>query len=69
MLAFRISFFNILDNSYVTVLNFLFEPERDSLQEPFFNEDDENETEQERSSSRVGQTVESDVNVGNVKLC
>ena len=43
----------------VTVLNFSFEPERDSFQEPFFNEDNENETEQERIS---------DVSVGNVKL-
>ena len=34
------------------------EPERDSPQEPFFNKDDENETEQERSSSRVSQAVE-----------
>ena len=42
----------------VTVLNFSFEPERDSFQEPFFNEDNENETEQERISSRVSQTVE-----------
>ena len=33
----------------VTVLNFSFEPERDSFQEPFFNEDNENETEQKRS--------------------
>ena len=41
-------FFNILDNSSVTALNVPFEPERDSLQEPFFNENDGNETEQER---------------------
>ena len=41
----------------ITVLNFLLEPEKDSFQEPFFNKDDENETEQERSSSRVSQTV------------
>ena len=54
----RVSFFDILDNSSVTVLNFPLEPGRDSLQEPFFNEDDENETEQERSSSRVSQAVE-----------
>ena len=40
------------------MLDFPFEPERESLQEPFFNEDDENETEQERSSSRVSQAVE-----------
>ena len=40
------------------MLHFQFEPEIDSLQEPFFNEDDENETEQERSSSRVSQAVE-----------
>ena len=53
-----ISFFNILNNSSVTVRDFLFEPEWDSLQEPFFNEDDENETKQERSSSRVSQAVE-----------
>ena len=33
MLTLRISFFNILDP------NILFEPERDSPQEPFFNED------------------------------
>ena len=52
--CFRISFFNVLDNSSVTVLGFPFEPERD----PFFNEDDKNETEQERSSSRVSQGVE-----------
>ena len=37
---------------------FQFEPERDSPQEPFFKEYDENETEQERSSSRVRQAVE-----------
>ena len=54
----KISFFNILDNSSVTMLGFPFEHERDYLQEPFFNEDDENETEQERSSSRVNQAVE-----------
>ena len=58
MLALRISFFNILNNSSVTVLGVPFEPVRDSLQEPFFHEDDENETEQETSSSRVGQAVE-----------
>ena len=37
---------------------FPFEPKRDSLQEQFFNEDDENETEQERSSGRVRQAIE-----------
>ena len=54
----RISLFNIIDNSSVTVLDFQFKSKRDSLQEPFFKEDDENETEQERSSSRVSQVVE-----------
>ena len=43
--------------SLITVLNFPLEPESNSFQEPFFNKDDENETEQERSSSRVSQTV------------
>ena len=47
-----------MDNSSVTVLGFQFEPERDSPQEPFFKEDDVNETEQEKSSSRVIQAVE-----------
>ena len=48
-----------MDNSSVMVLDFQFEPERDSPQEPFFKEDDEmNETEQERSSSRISRTVE-----------
>ena len=47
-----------MDNSSVTVLGFQFEPERDSPQEPFFKEDDVNETEQEKSSSRVSQAVE-----------
>ena len=47
-----------MDNSSVTVLGFQFEPERDFLQEPFFQEDDVNETEQEKSSSRVSQAVE-----------
>ena len=37
---------------------FWFEPEKDSLQELFFNQDDENETQQEKSSSRVSQAVE-----------
>ena len=47
-----------MDNSSVTVQGFQFEPERDSPQEQFFKEYDEmNETEQERSSSRVSQTV------------
>ena len=40
------------------MLGFQFEPKRDSLQELFFNEDDENETEQERSGNRVSQAVE-----------
>ena len=40
------------------MLGFPFEPERDSLQELFFNEDDNNKTELERSSSRVSQAVE-----------
>ena len=52
-----ISFFNIMDNVSATVLSFHFDPERDSLQEPFLNEDDENETEQKRSN-RVSQAVE-----------
>ena len=47
-----------MDNNSVTVPGFQFEPERDSLQKPLFNEDDENETEQERSISRVSQAVE-----------
>ena len=47
-----------MDNSSVTALGFQFEPQRDSPQEPFFKEDDENETEQERSSNRVSQAVE-----------
>ena len=46
-----------MDNISVTVLGYLFEPDRDSLQELFFKEDDD-ETEQERSSSRVSQAVE-----------
>ena len=41
-----ISFFHVLVINSVTVLGFPFEPGRDSLQEPFFNKDDENETEQ-----------------------
>ena len=56
-----------MGNSSVTVLGFQFEPERDSLQGSFFKEDDKNETEQERSSSRVSQAVE--VNMANVNLC
>ena len=40
------------------MLNFPFEPERDYLEESFFNEDDENKTEQERSCSRVSQAVQ-----------
>ena len=47
-----------MDNSSVIVLGFQFEPERDSLQEPFFKEDDVKETEQEKSSSWVSQAVE-----------
>ena len=48
-----------MNNSSVTVLGFQYEPERDSPQKPFFKEDDEmNETEQERSSSRVSQATE-----------
>ena len=47
-----------MDNSSVTALGFQFEPQRDSPQEPLFKEDDENETEQERSSNRVSQAVE-----------
>ena len=58
ILALRISFFNILDNSSVTVLDFSFESESDSLQEPLFNKDDENETEQETISNRVSRAVE-----------
>ena len=34
-----------MDNSSVTVPGFQSEPERDSLQESFFKEDDENEKE------------------------
>ena len=41
-----------MHNISVTVLGCLFERDRDSLQEVFFKEDDD-ETEQERSSSRV----------------
>ena len=51
-------FFNIMGNSSVTVPGFQHEPERHSLQEPFFNENDDNETEQERSSSKVSQELE-----------
>ena len=40
------------------MLNFPFEPERGSFQEPFFKKNDENESEQERSSSSVSQAVE-----------
>ena len=47
-----------MDTSSVTVLGFQFERERESLEEQFFKEDDENETEQERSSSRVSHAVE-----------
>ena len=55
---------NIISKSSVTVLSFQFENERDSLQEPYFNEDDENKTEQERSSSRVSQAVEESFKCG-----
>ena len=47
-----------MDNSSVIILGFYFEPEIDALQEPFFNEHDENKTEQERSSSKVNHAVE-----------
>ena len=47
-----------MSNSSVTVPGFQSEPERNSLQESFFKEDDENEKEQEKSSSRVSQAVE-----------
>ena len=47
-----------MNNSSATVLGFQFEPERDSLQEPFYQEDDVNETEQEKSNCRVSQAVE-----------
>ena len=40
------------------MLGFQFEPERDSPQGPFLKEDDVNQTEQEKSSSRVSQAVE-----------
>ena len=40
------------------MLNFPFEPERDSLQELFFNGGDKNEIKQEISSNRVSQAVE-----------
>ena len=66
-----ISFFSIPNNSSVTVLNFPFGPERDSLQESFFNEDDENETDQdqEKGSSRVSEVAEEWRYVENVKMC
>ena len=51
----RISLFNIM---FCNNLGFQFEPERDSPQELFFKKGDENDTEQERSSSRVSQAVE-----------
>ena len=47
-----------MDNSSVAVLGFQFEPERDSTQGPFLKEDDVNQMEQEKSSSRVSQAVE-----------
>ena len=37
-----------MDNSYVTVPGLQFEPERDSSQESFFNENDENEMKQDK---------------------
>ena len=42
-----------MDCSSVAMLNFQFDPEWDSLQEPFFNEDNENETDQNNRSSGV----------------
>ena len=39
------SYVDKMDNSSVTVPGFQSEPERDSLQESFFKEDDENEKE------------------------
>ena len=47
-----------MNSSSVTVLFFQFEPERDSLQEPFFSEDDQNEAEQGGSGGGVSQAVE-----------
>ena len=47
-----------MDNGSVNVLGFQFETERDSLQEPFLNEDDDNKTKQKRGSSQVSQPVE-----------
>ena len=47
-----------MDNSFITVLCLKYGPEKDSLQEPFFNKDDENATEHERSSSWVSQVAE-----------
>ena len=47
-----------MGNSFVTVLGFQLEPGRDSLQGPFFNKDEEKETEQETSKGRVSQAVE-----------
>ena len=55
--CFEDSFLNIMDNSSENVIGFQFDSERDFLQESFFNEDDENEIEQERSSSIVSQAV------------
>ena len=54
----------------VTVLGVPFVPERDSLQELFFQEDDENKTEKERTSIGSARQLKSDVSVvRNVKLC
>ena len=57
ILTLRISFFNIMDNSFVTVLGFQYGPERDSLQEVLFKEDDENKTEHGKNSSRVNEAI------------
>ena len=45
MLLLWVLFFNITDNSSVTVIGFQFELGRDSFQEPFFDKYDENEIE------------------------
>ena len=59
-----------MDNSSVKVLGFQFDPEKDSPQELFFEEDDEmNETEQGRRSSRVSQAVEEWCKYGKLNLC
>ena len=46
-----------MDNIFVTVLGFQYGPERDSLQEVLFNEDDENKTEHGKNSSRVNEAI------------